>query len=231
MRYQNNKFRHENKYSIGIPNYISLKQKLKSICLVDPNADEDGSYLITSLYFDNCYDKALNEKRHGVPKREKFRIRYYGNNTEHLFLEKKQKVNGLCLKTSAPLNKEQVQRLIDYDWHWLLEEEDPLLKELGFKMQTQLLRPKTVVRYKREPYIFGPGNVRITFDMAIESGLTPDWFFDTEALYIDVNEKPSRMILEVKYDEYLPDVIRTLIQPDLTRVQAFSKYQQARTYF
>ena len=231
MRYQNNKFRHENKYSIGIPNYISLRQKLKAVCEPDPNTGPDGTYLITSLYFDNAMDKALNEKRNGVPRREKFRIRYYGSNTENLFLEKKQKIDGLCLKTSTKISNESTRRLIAGDWHWLLSEKDPLLSELGFKFETELLRPKVVVRYRREPYIYNPGNVRVTFDMSIESGLTPDWFLDNEAMYIDVNETPGKMILEVKYDEFLPDVIRTLIQPDLTRVQAFSKYEKARMYF
>ena len=79
----------------------------------DPHADQDGQYLITSLYFDNCFDKALREKRDGLNQREKFRLRYYGSAPEKVFLEKKQKHAGLCLKSAAPLTLAEGQGLIE----------------------------------------------------------------------------------------------------------------------
>ena len=38
-------------------------------------------------------------------------------------------------------------------------------------MCSQCLRPKTIVDYTREPFVYGPGNVRITLDYNIRTGL------------------------------------------------------------
>ena len=91
-------------------------------------------------------------------------------------------------------------------------------------MQTQLLRPRTVVRYSRVPFIYAPGNVRVTFDCNLCTGLSADAFLDDAVLAL------GGIILEVKYDEFLPDVIRTVVQPYCSRLQAFSKYAQCRSY-
>ena len=85
------KYRHELKYQIDQASALSLKQKLPLMLRRDPHVDPDGTYLITSLYFDNCFDKALREKRHGTQKREKFRLRYYGTHPNAVFLEKNRK--------------------------------------------------------------------------------------------------------------------------------------------
>ena len=229
------KYRHENKYAIDYFNYTMLAQKLKLIMQPDLHAGDDGSYLVTSLYFDNCFDKALKEKLHGVSKREKFRLRYYGDNTENIFLEKKQKINGLCLKTSEKVSPEIVRDLLDGRQTMLIKDmlagspeqsqSQPLLRELLFKMQTQLLRPKAIVAYNREAYTYPAGNVRITFDSNISTGLSPDWFFEPDK---QVLESPV-IIMEVKYDEFLPEMIRHAVQPHATRLQAFSKYASARS--
>lgn len=47
---------------------------------------------------------------------------------------------------------------------------------------------------------------------------------------IQVMEQPSRMILEVKYDEYLPDVIRMLLQMEDVRQHSYSKYGECRKF-
>ena len=229
------KYRHENKYAIDYFNYTVLAQKLKLIMQPDLHAGDDGCYLVTGLYFDNCFDKALKEKLHGVSKREKFRLRYYGDNTENIFLEKKQKVNGLCLKNSEKVSSEIVRDLLDGRQTMLIKDmlagspeqsqSQSLLRELLFKMQTQLLRPKTIVAYNREAYTYPAGNVRITFDSNISTGLSPDWFFDPDK---QVLESPV-IIMEVKYDEFLPEMIRHAVQPHATRLQAFSKYASARS--
>ena len=232
------RYRHELKYEISAANYYPLRQKLRAVLRPDSHADETGRYMITSLYFDNCFDKALEEKISGISKREKFRLRYYGNDTSLIFLEKKQKVNGLCLKTSIPVSLAQCEEILSGNWQHLAGSEQPLLAELAFKMNTQLLRPRTVVRYWREAYIYRPGNVRITFDRNITTGLRPEHFFDSQSplpaeMTTGTMDRPaaaSSMVLEVKYDEFMPDMIRTILQPHCTRVQAFSKYAQCRTF-
>ena len=141
------KYRHEHKYEISLFEFLSLSKLLQAVMQPDPHADQDGQYLITSLYFDNCFDKALREKKDGLNQREKFRLRYYGSTPDKIFLEKKQKHAGLCLKSAAPMTHAECQRLLSGQRDWMLAETArPLLAELAFKMQTQLLRPRTVVR-------------------------------------------------------------------------------------
>ena len=97
------RYRHEYKYEITYADYYELRARLGCLMQRDPHVGADGKYRIHSLYFDNCNDTALREKLDGVAKREKFRIRYYGDAPTQLSLEKKQKVNGLCLKVAAPI--------------------------------------------------------------------------------------------------------------------------------
>ena len=225
------KYRHEHKYEISLFEFLSLSKVLGTVMQPDPHADRDGQYLITSLYFDNCFDKALREKKDGLNQREKFRLRYYGQAPQTVFLEKKQKHAGLCLKSSAPMTLAECQRLLTGERDWMLTETArPLLAELAFKMQTQLLRPRTVVRYGRVPFIYTPGNVRVTFDCALCTGLSADAFLDDAALALCSSPQQGGIILEVKYDEFLPDMIRTAVQPYCSRLQAFSKYAQCRSF-
>lgn len=149
------KYRHEYKYEISLFDFFSLTRTLRTIMQPDPHADQDGQYLITSLYFDNCFDKALREKRDGLNQREKFRLRYYGSAPEKVFLEKKQKHAGLCLKSAAPLTLAECKLLLAGQRDWMLaQNERPLLAELAFKARTQLLRLclRRPSRFARQAY-------------------------------------------------------------------------------
>ena len=221
-------FRHELKYDIAYPQYLVLRQKLRVLMKPDPHVNADGRYRIMSLYFDNYDDRALREKLDGVNMREKFRLRYYNDDTAHIRLEKKQKVNGLCNKLSAPISPETCRRLIAGE-RWLSEDAVPLMQELNYRMDSQLLRPRSIVSYVREPYIYEPGNVRVTFDMEIRSGLNSVDFLDPRVETLRVQE-PGRMILEVKYDEFLPGPVQDMLQIGSARVGAFSKYAACRSF-
>ena len=160
--------------------------------------------------------------------REKFRIRYYNGDTSFIHLEKKSKLNGLGTKYSALLTKEQAQAIVDGRIDWMMENEDSLVQELYCKMKYQGMRPRTIVDYTREPFTYPPGNVRVTFDYNIRTGLNCVDFLDTECVTIPAGDAP--IILEVKWDEYLPDIIRDAVQQPGRRVTAFSKYAQCRIY-
>ena len=193
----------------------------------DPHA-KDGHYLIRSLYFDNPGDKALREKVDGVNRREKFRIRYYNNDPSVIHLEKKSRLNGLGTKFSANLTKEQAQAIVDGDLDWMLRSDAPLVRELYCKMIYQGLRPRTIVDYTREPFVYGPGNVRVTFDYDIRTGLACTDFLNPRCVTVPAGDAP--IILEVKWDDFLPSVIRDAVQTPGCRVGAFSKYAQCRIY-
>ena len=221
------KYRHEWKHEISYGNMLVLRQRLSNIMKRDIHAI-DGKYLIRSLYFDNASDKALREKVDGVNIREKFRIRYYNNDTSLIHLEKKSKVNGLCLKDSVTLSFEQAQAITNGDYGWMIASGVPLIQELYSKMMSQGLRPKTIVDYLREPFVFAPGNVRVTLDYNIRTGMNCTDFLNPNCVTVPAGDAP--IILEVKWDEYLPDIIRDAVQLPNCRVGAFSKYAVCRIY-
>ena len=221
------KYRHEWKHEISYGDMLVLRQRLSSVMKRDIHAI-DGKYLIRSLYFDNASDKALREKVDGVNIREKFRIRYYNNDTSLIHLEKKSKVNGLCLKDSVALSFEQAQAITNGDYGWMIASGVPLIQELYSKMMSQGLRPKTIVDYLREPFVFAPGNVRVTLDYNIRTGMNCIDFLNSNCVTVPAGDAP--IILEVKWDEYLPDIIRDAVQLRGCRVGAFSKYAVCRIY-
>ena len=145
-----------------------------------------------------------------------------------IYLEKKSKLAGYGNKKKARLTYQQVEKILHGDIKWMLQSEHLLVRELYAKMQTQQLRPKTVVDYIREPFVFAPGNVRVTMDYSIRTSLNYNDFLSNDCLTIPTEE--NLIILEVKWDEFLPDVIRLAIQLDGRRVTAFSKYAQCRIY-
>lgn len=221
------KYRHEWKHEISYGDMLVLRQRLSAVMKRDKHAI-DGKYLIRSLYFDNASDKALREKVDGVNIREKFRIRYYNNDTSLIHLEKKSKVNGLCQKDSVTLSFEQAQAITNGDYGWMIASGVPLIQELYSKMMSQGLRPKTIVDYLREPFVFAPGNVRVTLDYNIRTGMNCTDFLNPNCVTVPAGDAP--IILEVKWDEYLPDIIRDAVQLRGCRVGAFSKYAVCRIY-
>ena len=220
-------YRHEWKHMINHCDMMILRQRLGVVAHRDPYA-VDGKYEIRSLYFDNADDKALREKIDGINIREKFRIRYYNGDTSVIHLEKKSKVNGLCLKDSVELTRDQAQWLVDGHYEWMSGCGVALIEELYSKMTAQGLRPKTIVDYTREPFAFAPGNVRITLDYNIRTGLHCTDFLNPDCITVPAGD--AAIILEVKWDEYLPDIIRDAIQLENRQVSAFSKYAACRIY-
>lgn len=220
-------YRHEWKYVISYADKMILRQRLQAVMRLDENA-VDGKYLIRSLYFDTPSDMALKEKLNGVSRREKFRMRYYNQNTECIHLEKKSKLAGLGKKQSVNLTPDEAQKIIDGEIEWMLHTEYELLHELYAKMRMQQLRPKTIVDYTREPFVYAPGNVRVTLDYNIRTGIRCTDFLNPDCPMIPAGD--DSVILEVKWDAYLPDVIRSAVQLESRHVTAFSKYAQCRIY-
>lgn len=220
-------YRHEWKHEINVSDLITIRQRLRAVAKPDPHA-VGGTYFIRSLYFDNPADKALREKLDGVNRREKFRIRYYNNDPSLIHLEKKSKWNGLGSKHSADLTAEEAQAIVDGRLDWMMDSARPLVQELYCKMQSQGLRPKTIVDYTREPFVFAPGNVRVTLDYDLRTGLGCTEFLSPACVTVPAGNAP--IILEVKWDEFLPSIIRDAVQLDSRRSSAYSKYAACRIY-
>lgn len=223
------KYRHEYKIHINLGDYYTIRSRVKQIMKLDEHARKNGCYSIRSLYFDNLNDTALFEKISGVNHREKFRIRFYNGDTSHICLEKKVKNNGLTSKLKTRITKDECLKIVDGDIDWINYRDDNLLNELYIKMKNGLYRPKTIVDYIREAYTYPVGNVRVTFDSSIRSGLFSTNIFDEKLPTVEVLD-PNKLVLEVKYDEFLPDIIADIIQTGERRAKSVSKYALCRTF-
>ncbi|MBP5362979.1 MAG: polyphosphate polymerase domain-containing protein [Ruminococcus sp.] len=218
--------RHEIKHEINYSDLLIIRQRLAAVAYPDPHAI-NGKYLIRSLYFDNLSDKVLMEKINGLSIREKYRIRYYNGDTSVIHLEKKSKFDQLGNKQSASLTAQQAQKIVDGDIDWMLASEQPLIRELYSKMITEGISPKTIVDYTREPFIFPAGNVRVTLDYNVRSGMRCTDFLRNDCITVPVSDS---IILEVKWDNFLPDIIRDAVSLENRREGAFSKYATCRIY-
>lgn len=221
------KFRNEWKIEIAPSDMITLRARLRTVAKPEQHG-VNGKYNIRSLYFDDRFDTALKEKINGVNMREKFRIRYYNSDTSFIRLEKKSKINGLCNKQQAKISETEVRKIISGDIEWMMTDNRRLLCELYFKMKSKGLRPKTIVDYTREAFTFPAGNVRVTLDYNIRTGLRSVDFLNPLSLTVPTAD--NTIILEVKWDEYLPDIIRDAVTLEGRHAQAFSKYAACRIY-
>lgn len=220
-------YRNELKHLITPGDRAAIRAVMKTVAQLDPHAQAKGYYTIRSLYFDNIADKALREKLDGVNEREKFRIRYYDGDTSVIHLEKKVKRDNGGYKVSCSLTADEAQRIVNGDTLWMAADKRALVVELYAKMKSQGLRPRTIVDYERIPFVYGPGNVRVTVDYNIRTGLRCTDFLNPDCVMIPVG---SDIILEVKWDDYLPTIIRHAVQLKGRRQTAFSKYAQSRIY-
>lgn len=220
-------FRHEWKHEISASDVLILRQRLRAIMSPDPHA-KNGCYHISSLYFDTPTDRALREKNDGVNFREKFRIRYYNGDTSVIFLEKKTKIGGVGTKDSVGVTAAEVQRLLAHDLEWMWDPARPLLQELRSRMSSENLAPKVIVNYTREPFIYAPGNVRVTMDYDIRLGPEPLDFLRPDSPTLPARDDP--ILLEVKWDAFLPSVIRDAVQLEGRHTSSFSKYSACRVY-
>lgn len=217
--------RHELKYAVNQADAIQLRFRLRRIAEPDGHGPDESGYHVRSLYFDNYRDKALREKIDGVNEREKFRLRFYNEDTALIRLEKKSKKNGICYKRGTAITAEECRRLLQGELAVLREGGDPLLLELYAKMNYQLLRPRSIVDYRREAFVYPMGNVRVTLDTDIRRGGDVRAFLTNGSLPVSLG---AVRILEVKYDSYLPEIIRGVVALSGRENIAFSKYAAAR---
>jgi hypothetical protein len=203
------RLRHELKYSLGFIEYQILKKKLATVLKLDSHAGPEGVYHIRSLYFDDFKNTALFDKQAGVARRKKYRLRIYNYSDQFIKLERKTKFDQYILKDSVRLSREDADRIIEGDVDFLADSENSLLKNFYLDCRLNFLRPVMLVDYLREAYVHPVGNVRITFDTELQTSLGPVFFFDNKCSTTGIHEDHD-IILEVKFDDVLPLLIRGL---------------------
>ncbi len=220
-------WRHEWKHEINLSDALVIRQRMGVIGTIDPYAIQ-GSYHIRSVYFDNGYDKALREKLDGVDRREKWRIRLYNGDSSLIHLERKIKRHNLGTKESCVITASEAQAIVDGDTSWMATDERSLVRALAVDMACQGMRPRTIVDYVRDPFTYPAGNVRVTIDHHIRTGLVSTDLLDPLVPTVPIPGDP--IILEVKWDDFLPSVVRDAVQLGARRTTSFSKYAACRSY-
>ena len=223
------KFRHELKYLISSVELQMIRNRINNLIPLDSHVGATGAYSIRSLYFDDYENSCYYENENGTDPREKFRIRIYNHSTERITLECKRKERGKTLKTSCPLTVEQTRMLMAGQVIPNIAGQPEVLRKLTLKMMTKRMRPVVIVEYGRIPYVYPNGNVRITLDMNVCSSTSVDKFLDAQ-----IPKRPimptGQQLLEVKFDEYLPDFIHHNLNLHSLHQTAYSKYYLCRKY-
>lgn len=215
-------FRHELKYLISLPDAELLKRRIAPLMKPDEHA-VNGRYTVRSLYFDDYWHSAYQQKLMGVGTRNKYRIRIYNASHAVIRLERKQKVDHYIHKTTVPLTRQETEAILHGQYDFLLEKEQPLYTEFYFQCVSRVMRPAVIVEYVREPFVYPVGDVRVTFDR--EVGACGDFcrFFDSD-LPLSYVLQPGKVVMEVKFTECLPSLVRQILPCGNEEYTALSKY-------
>lgn len=199
-----------------------IRQRIRNIMALDKHVKQE-SYTIRSLYFDDYWNSAYEDKQAGVLIRKKYRIRIYNYTDQVIKLERKRKHGAYIYKEDAPLTKEEFYKILNGDYGFLLKSPHQLCREFYVECMANVLRPRTIVDYEREPWTLEAGTVRVTFDENIRAAVGSFDIFDANLPTLEVLE-PEKLVLEVKYTEFYPDIIKEIIPADATEYTAVSKY-------
>ena len=221
--------RHELKFYINPGDYLILRGLLDKVLRRDVHGDANNNYSIRSLYFDDAYNAAYLQKLDGVEVRDKYRIRIYKCSDKEIFLERKRKQGELIQKSSVRITRRLCDQIISGDPTGMERAENELVQDMYRQMRTRLMRPVVIVDYVREAYCHPVENVRITFDKQLRTGLFSRDLFNPDLPTVSPLDG-QEMILEVKYDRFLPQYIRDILENVPGNRCAISKYVLCRRF-
>ena len=220
------KLRVEDKYIISQAEMNVLEKRLNAVMKTDAHQYGDR-YLIRSLYFDGYQDPCMDENEAGIDNRKKYRIRIYDPYDSYIRMEIKEKICGLTRKTNSLLTRGETEDLMQNRIPQGFDERASL-NALKTCMRLERFAPRAVISYERTAYVCPTGNVRITFDQNITASPNCRDFL-SERVACTIPILPAGMnILEVKYDELLPDYIVQILDSGRLQRTAFSKYYLGR---
>jgi len=220
-------FRHELKFIVSEMDLETLRYRLKAIMKLD-NHQKNGAYTVRSLYFDDLNSSCMKENEDGIDQRKKYRLRIYDGNRDVIKLEKKSKIRGMTKKKSITISEEACLSYMEGKGIRFEEATSDLEKEFWAEMKMRGMYPVSVVEYERTAFVEPRGNVRITFDRNISGSDKVGQFLDKPPM-VPLMEA-GKHILEVKYDELLPEYIAQVLEIGSLQRTAFSKYYYARSY-
>lgn len=223
MHVRGRRLRNELKFYIHTYEYVALRSRVSAIMMMDQNSVDSEGYGIRSLYFDGLQDPALYDKNDGIFQRDKYRIRIYNGSDLSIRLERKSKFGGYVCKDSAELTRAEYEQILARDTAFLSDRKEDLLRDFQRAIDHHAFRPAVIVDYMREAYVYEEGNVRITFDKRLAAGVNAYDLFDQNLVLEEALSAPLT-IMEVKFDHFLPETARRIIQSDTQVRSAISKY-------
>jgi hypothetical protein len=220
--------RNEKKIVITHEQYLILSARMRAMLSPDPHCTDPEGYFISSLYFDDAYDTAYQEKIAGTPERKKYRIRIYNGSLSRITLECKEKKLDRIDKTGERLTLDAYQALLAGDPTPLRDMGTPLCQEVYRLCRERALAPRVAVTYRREAYLHPLSNTRITFDKELRAGFTHAAMIsqgqdDFPVFPTGEYPYPGAVILEIKYDEMIAAHVAHALQTGGI-TQAASKY-------
>ena len=225
----NEKFRYELKYICSEAQSIRLMAQLEGLLQRDSHTGTKGYYTVRSLYFDDYENSSFGGKEDGIDMRKKYRLRSYDNDPGVISLEIKERVRDKIRKKSCRILKREADIIRSGEWYKVMDSPSPVVEEFFFQGALHLMSPKVIVEYDRIPYICDEGNVRVTLDKNIRSASAAEDFWETTLCTRPILPK-GQQLLEVMFDEFLPDYIYQAMQLDDLRQTAFSKYYLCRKF-
>ncbi|WP_461205059.1 polyphosphate polymerase domain-containing protein [Clostridium sp. DL1XJH146] len=221
------KLRHEHKYLLDYGTYLQIRNNLQKLMKLDEHTLDGEGYHIRSLYFDDIDNSALMEKSSGIQVRKKYRIRIYNYSHKTIKLEIKEKYGDYTNKLASKISKEEYEKIISSDISSLAFSNDNVKEKYYSEIRNKLLKPKVIVDYHREAYILPYNDIRITFDKNL-SAARPCQNIFTDKLYSKRLPEDYSLIMEIKYNNFLPGHIKKMLEAySLTRLSV-SKYLLCR---
>jgi len=222
--------RSELKYYVHPLEALALAARLKHVMQSDQHSTANNGYTVRSLYFDSVDDRCLDEKQGGFLNRDKYRLRIYDSRDRKAKFEVKSKRNNQISKQSATISRHSAEAIVLGNHRELLQYDDPILQQVYCTFVAQQFQPKVIVEYQREAYVFDPFNVRITIDKHIRCSTSNLSLFADNLQLLPVIQS-GNFVLEVKFDQVLPNFIRNLLQLPRFEQMAISKYVLSRRFF
>ena len=221
-------YRHELKFQVSDKELEILRHRLKPLMATDTH-QINSSYKIRSLYFDDYNNSCMYENEDGIDNRQKYRIRIYNGDSSLIKLEKKMKYRGMTRKNSVKISINDCHMYLHGIAPPITFSTTPLEKDFYTKLKVSGMHPVSIVEYERTAFVEPRGNVRITFDRNISGSNNLTNFLDSDITVIPLLPK-GQHILEIKYDELLPEYIFHVLNINTLQKTSFSKYYYSRTY-
>ncbi len=217
--------RFELKYLAPIEQARAFAEELALHARPDPHSGLAG-YPVYSLYWDSPELTFFWEKLDGEKLRRKLRFRRYEGRDE-VFVEIKQRTDRTVQKRRTRLPLAEALALFDrgaLDVERESRVDDAVLKEALVLARMHRLAPAAAVRYQRQAWFatFEP-DLRVTFDTRLQYDareLDLAQPFRTGAYLL----APEWCVLEIKYNDRVPQWLLALVRRHGLDVVRFSKY-------